>query len=186
MTFSLQGLNVHITQKVIANYWLNSIYPSEVREAHLNGEFHIHDLGTLGPYCVGWDLQDLLLVGFRGVRGKVESLPPKHFDVALMQVVNFLYTLQGEAPGPGLFRFDTTLALYARDGLDYGEIKQAVKFLFSMNVPTRVGSDTVHQHHLDLRVPGFLKLAGDRGRAGGTDLRISMRWTCSAGLASAW
>ena len=160
MTFSLQGLNVHITQKVIANYWLNSIYPSEVREAHLNGEFHIHDLGTLGPYCVGWDLQDLLLVGFRGVRGKVESLPPKHFDVALMQVVNFLYTLQGEAAGAQAFsNFDTLLAPFiAQDGLGYAEVKQAVqKFLFNMNVPTRVGFQTPFTNvTLDLRVPGFL------------------------------
>ncbi|GAG52905.1 unnamed protein product, partial [marine sediment metagenome] len=44
MTFSLQGLNVHITYKVIANYWLNNIYPKEVRDAHINGNYHIHDL----------------------------------------------------------------------------------------------------------------------------------------------
>jgi len=160
MTFSLQGLNVHITQKVISNYWLNAIYPREVREAHLNGEFHIHDLGTLGPYCVGWDLQDLLLVGFRGVRGKVESHPPKHFDVALMQVVNFLYTLQGEAAGAQAFsNFDTLLSPFiARDGLAYGEVKQAVqKFLFNMNVPTRVGFQTPFTNvTLDLKVPEFL------------------------------
>ena len=86
MTYSLQGLNVHITQKVVSNYWLNSIYPREIREAHLEGHFHIHDIGTLGPYCVGWDLQDLLVVGFTGVRGKVESHPAKHFDVALMRL----------------------------------------------------------------------------------------------------
>jgi anaerobic ribonucleoside-triphosphate reductase len=161
MTFSLQGLNVHITQKVIANYWLSAIYPREVREAHLAGEFHIHDLGTLGPYCVGWDLQDLLLVGFRGVRGKVESLPPKHFDVALMQVENFLYTLQGEAAGAQAFsNFDTLLAPFiAEDGLGYEEVKQAVqKFLFNMNVPTRVGFQTPFTNiTLDLRVPGFLR-----------------------------
>jgi anaerobic ribonucleoside-triphosphate reductase len=160
MTFSLQGLNVHITQKVVANYWLNSIYPREVREAHLGGEFHIHDLGTLGPYCVGWDLQDLLLVGFRGVRGKVESRPPKHFDVALMQVVNFLYTLQGEAAGAQAFsNFDTLLAPFiAGDGLGYAEVKQAVqKFLFNMNVPTRVGFQTPFTNiTLDLKVPEFL------------------------------
>ena len=177
MTFSLQGLNVHITQKVIANYWLNSIYPSEVREAHLNGEFHIHDLGTLGPYCVGWDLQDLLLVGFRGVRGKVESLPPKHFDVALMQVVNFLYTLQGEAAGAQAFsNFDTLLAPFiAQDGLGYAEVKQAVqKFLFNMNVPTRVGFQTPFTNvTLDLRVPDFLASAPVivGGQAAGADLR---------------
>ena len=111
MTYSLQGLNVHITQKVVSNYWLNSIYPKEIRDAHSSGDVHIHDVGTLGPYCVGWDLQDLLLVGFTGVKGKVQSSPAKHFDVALMQVVNFLYTLQGEAAGAQAFsNFDTLMA----------------------------------------------------------------------------
>ena len=50
MTYSLQGLNVHITSKVISNYWRNSVYPKEIRDAHINGEFHIHDLGTFGTY----------------------------------------------------------------------------------------------------------------------------------------
>ena len=161
MTFSLQGLNVHITQKVISNYWLNNIYPKEIRDAHSKGEFHIHDLGTLGPYCVGWDLLDLLLSGFQGVRGKVASKPARHFDVALMQVVNFLYTLQGEAAGAQAFsNFDTLLSPFIRfDNLDYTEVKQSLqKFLFNMNVPTRVGFQTPFTNvTLDLEVPGYLQ-----------------------------
>ncbi len=160
MTYSLQGLNVHITQKVVCNYWLNSIYPKEIRYAHSGGEFHIHDLGTLGPYCVGWDLQDLMIEGFRGVRGKVESNPPRHFDVALMQVVNFLYTLQGEAAGAQAFsNFDTLLAPFIYyDGLDYQGVKQCLqKFLYNMNVPTRVGFQTPFTNiTLDLKAPEYL------------------------------
>jgi ribonucleoside-triphosphate reductase (formate) len=161
MTYSLQGLNVHITSKVISNYWLNSIYPKEIRDAHVNGEFHLHDLGTLGPYCVGWDLEDLLTSGFKGVRGKIESMPAKHFDVALMQIVNFMYTLQGEAAGAqALSNFDTLLAPFIRvDGLDYKQVKQSVqKFLFNMNVPTRVGFQTPFTNiTMDLNPPGFMK-----------------------------
>ncbi len=161
MTYSLQGLNVHITQKVVCNYWLNSVYPKEIRDAHISGEFHIHDLGTLGPYCVGWDLQDLLIEGFRGVRGKVESNPARHFDVALMQVVNFLYTLQGEAAGAQAFsNFDTLLAPFIYyDGLSYEMVKQCVqKFLYNMNVPTRVGFQTPFTNiTLDLKAPEYLK-----------------------------
>jgi len=160
MTYSLQGLNVHITQKVVTNYWLNSVYPKEIRDAHINGEFHIHDLGTLGPYCVGWDLQDLLNEGFRGVRGKVESNPARHFDVALMQVVNFLYTLQGEAAGAQAFsNFDTLLAPFIYyDGLSYEMVKQCMqKFLYNMNVPTRVGFQTPFTNiTLDLKAPEYL------------------------------
>jgi len=161
MTFSLQGLNVFLTEKIIGKYWLNHIYPPHIRRAHEEGDFHIHDLGTLGPYCVGWDLQDLLTVGFRGVRGKIESRPAKHFRVALLQAVNFLYTLQGEAAGAQAFsNVDTLLAPFiAHDELSYRQVKQAIQeFLYNLNVPTRVGFQTPFTNiTLDLKVPRHME-----------------------------
>ncbi len=161
MAFSLQGLNVYITGEVISNYWLNSIYPTEIANAHKTGDFHIHDLGILAAYCVGWDLKDLLVSGFKGVRGKIESKPPKHLRVALMQAVNFLYTLQGEVAGAVAFsNFDTLLAPFIRyDNLDYEQVKQCMQeFMFSMNVPTRVGFQTPFSNcTLDLVCPNFIK-----------------------------
>ncbi len=161
MTYSLQGLNFHISSSVIAKYWLTRLYPVEVGEAHESGDFHIHDLGVLGPYCVGWDLYDLLLRGFGGVRGKIESRPAKHFRTALGQVVNFFYTLQGEAAGAQAFsNFDTLLAPFVRyDNLSYKEVKQALQeFLFNLNVPTRVGFQTPFTNiTMDLNPPENLK-----------------------------
>lgn len=161
MTFSLQGLNTHITDRIIAQYWLNKIYPEPIRRAHENGDFHIHDLGTLGAYCVGWDLRDLLLRGFKGVRGKIESRPAKHFRVALLQIVNFMYTLQGESAGAQAFsNIDTYLAPFIReDGLSYEDVVQHLQeFIYNMNVPTRVGFQTPFTNvTLDLKVPGFMR-----------------------------
>ncbi|MEK7170285.1 MAG: ribonucleoside triphosphate reductase [Patescibacteria group bacterium] len=145
MEYSLQGLNNYIFGEVSKTYWLNKIYPREIREAYEKGDFHLHDLGTLSVYCVGWDLQDLLMEGFRGVVGKTESAPPRHFRTALGQVVNFMYTLQGEAAGAIAFsNFDTLLAPFIRyDNLGYKEVKQCLQeFIFNMNVPTRVGFQT--------------------------------------------
>lgn len=160
MSYSLQGLNVHIVDRVISHYWLNKIYPEEVKNAHQSGDFHIHDLGTLGCYCVGWDLKDLLTVGFKGVRGKIESKPARHFRVALMQVVNFMYTLQGEAAGAIAFsNFDTLLAPFIRyDKLNFKQVKQAMQeFLFNINVPTRVGFQTPFTNvTLDLQAPKYM------------------------------
>ncbi|RLF35200.1 MAG: ribonucleoside triphosphate reductase [Thermoplasmata archaeon] len=160
MSYSLQGLNVYATENIISHYWLNKIYPPEIGESHSKGFFHIHDLGTLGAYCVGWDLKDLLLLGFRGVPGKIESRPAKHFSTALMQIVNYLYTLQGEAAGAqALSNFDTLLAPFIRqDKLDYKAVKQEMqKFLFNMNVPTRVGFQSPFTNiTLDLTVPNYL------------------------------
>ncbi|MDD4661939.1 MAG: ribonucleoside triphosphate reductase [Candidatus Pacebacteria bacterium] len=142
MTFSLQGMNHYAVSYIVKKYWLNKIYPKEVRDANENGLFHLHNLDTLACYCVGWDLYDLLLKGFGGVAGKIESSPPKHFRSALGQIVNFMYTLQGEAAGAVSFsNFDTLLAPFIRyDNLSYNQVEQAVQeFLYNMAVPTRVG-----------------------------------------------
>ncbi|MGB2983784.1 MAG: ribonucleoside triphosphate reductase [Candidatus Bipolaricaulia bacterium] len=161
MTFSLQGLNTHITDRIISQYWLDRIYSSPIRRAHEDGDMHIHDLGTLGAYCVGWDLRDLLLRGFSGVRGKIESRPAKHFRVALLQVVNFMYTLQGESAGAQAFsNLDTYLAPFIRaDGLSYEDVRQNVQeFVYNMNVPTRVGFQTPFTNvTFDLQVPRYME-----------------------------
>jgi len=160
MSYSLQGLNVYATENIISHYWLNKIYPPEIGDTHTKGSFHIHDLGTLGSYCVGWDLKDILLLGFRGVAGKIESKPAKHFGTALMQIVNYLYTLQGEAAGAqALSNFDSLLAPFIRyDGLQYKDVQQEMqKFLFNMNVPTRVGFQSPFSNiTLDLTLPSYM------------------------------
>lgn len=161
MAFSLQGLNHYVSAYISKKYWLNRIYPPEVRKAAEEGDFHIHNLDILGAYCCGWDLYDMLLRGFGGVFGKIQSKPPKHLRTALGQVVNFFYTLQGESAGAQAFsNFDTLLAPFIRyDNLSYREVKQALQeFLFNCNVPTRVGFQTPFENiTLDLKVPEHLK-----------------------------
>jgi len=160
-TFSLQGLNNFISSSITAKYWLNKIYTEQIKNAHVNGDIHIHDLGSLSVYCCGWDLKDLLFRGFGGVYGKVESAPPKHFRTALGQIVNFFYTLQGEAAGAQAFaNFDTLLAPFvAFDNLSYEEVKQGIQeFIFNLNVPTRVGFQTPFTNlTFDLTVPDNFK-----------------------------
>lgn len=160
MSYSLQGLNNYIANVITSKYWVEKIYPAEIREAYTRGDFHIHDLGLLSVYCCGWDLKDLLTNGFRGVIGKSESKPPKHFRSALGQVVNFFYTLQGEAAGAQAFSsFDTLLAPFIKyDQLTYRDIKQAIQeFVFNMNVPTRVGFQTPFTNiTMDLVIPSNL------------------------------
>ncbi len=160
MSYSLQGLNNFISSEISKTYWLNKIYTPEVRKAHSHASLHIHDLGLLSIYCVGWDLQELLMSGFRGAPGKAESCPARHFRSALGQIVNFFYTLQGEAAGAQSFSsFDTLLAPFIRyDNLSHREVKQALQeFIFNVNVPTRVGFQTPFTNvTLDLCPPAEL------------------------------
>ncbi|MDR2198952.1 MAG: ribonucleoside triphosphate reductase [Deltaproteobacteria bacterium] len=157
MGYSLQGLNNFIASGVTSKYWLHDIYSEEIREAHLKGDIHIHDLNLLSVYCVGWDLHDLLKEGFKGIAGNVESAPPRHLRSALGQLVNFFYTLQGEAAGAqAVSSFDTLLAPFIRaDNLGYREVKQAFQeFMFNINIPTRVGFQTPFTNvTMDLKAP---------------------------------
>ena len=142
MAFSLQGLNHYAVSYIVKKYWLNKIYPKEVREANESGDLHLHNLDTLAPYCSGWDLYDFLRKGFGGTPGKLESKAPKHFRTVLGQIVNFIYTLAGEVAGAVSFsNFDTLIAPFIYyDGLNYHQVKQAMQeFLFNMATPTRVG-----------------------------------------------
>ncbi len=159
MTYSIQGLNNYISSEISKNYWLNKIYTKAIRQAHQNGDIHIHDLNMISTYCVGWDLKDLLMEGFTGVNGKVKCAPPKHFRTALGQIVNFLYTMQGEAAGAQAFsNFDTLLAPFIKyDNLDYEQVKQAMQeFVFNLNVPTRTGFQTPFTNiTMDMVVPSY-------------------------------
>jgi ribonucleoside-triphosphate reductase (formate) len=161
MAYSLQGLRNHIASNLVSNYWLMKVYPSEIGNAHKGGDLHIHDLSELSVYCVGWDLKQLLVEGFRGVRGKISCAPAGHLRSALGQIVNFFYTLQGEAAGAQAFaNFDTLLAPFIRyDNLTRGEVKQCLQsFIFNNNVPTRVGFQTPFTNiTLDLTVPENMK-----------------------------
>ena len=158
---SINGLNNYIREAFTKNYWLHEIYPEDIRNAHLNGEIHIHDLGFFGPYCAGWDLRQILMNGFGGVPGKVESKPPKHLRSFLGHITNSTFTTQGESAGAQAWSsFDTYCAPFIRyDHLDYKTIKQALQeFIFNLNVPTRVGFQCPFSNlTFDIVVPRTLK-----------------------------
>lgn len=143
--YSNGGLILNVSGKVTANYWLSHVYPSEVGEAHRNGDIHIHDLDMLAAYCAGWSLKNLLHEGFNGVPGKAEAGPAKHLTAAIGQMVNFMGTLQNEWAGAQAFSsVDTYLAPYIRkDNLSYRQVEQCIQELvYNLNVPSRWGSQT--------------------------------------------
>lgn len=143
--YSLGGLILNVSGKVVANYWLNHVYPPEVGVAHREGDIHVHDLDMLAGYCAGWSLRTLLNEGLNGVPGKVEAGPPKHMSSAVGQIVNFLGTLQNEWAGAQAFSsFDTYMAPFIRkDNLPYDEVKQSIQeLIYNLNVPSRWGTQT--------------------------------------------
>lgn len=158
---SINGLNNYIREFFTKNYWLHEIYPVGVRNMHESGDLHLHDLGFLGPYCAGWDLRQLLMDGFGGVPGKVESKPARHLRSFLGQVVNSTFTTQGETAGAQAWSsIDTYCAPFLRhDNMSYDQVKQCLQeFIFNLNVPTRVGFQCPFSNlTFDLRAPAMLR-----------------------------
>ena len=168
--YSLSGLMFHISSSVIANYTLDKFYPMEVADAHIGGDFHIHDLGMgICGYCAGWSLAKLLAEGFNGVPGKVASKPPAHLDTALLQMANFIGSLQNEWAGAQAFNsVSTLLAPFVRkDGLSYRQVRQAIQtFVFNLNIASRWGGQSPFTNiTLDLTIPE--DLAGQHAIVGG-------------------
>ncbi len=161
MQKSVSGLNNFVREEITKTYWLHKIYPTAIAEAHRSGAFHIHDLGFFGPYCVGWDLRQLLVLGFTGVPGKVSAAPASNLRDALNQIVNATFTLQGEAAGAQAWSsFDTYLAPFIRhDHLDFATVREHLaEFVFNMNVATRAGFQCPFSNiTLDLRCPKTLR-----------------------------
>lgn len=159
--FSLGGLILYISGKITANYWLNNIYPGEVKEAHQNADIHIHDLSMFSGYCAGWSMRQLLEMGFGGVRGQLQTVPPKHFDTVVGQMVNFLGTMQNEWAGAqALSSVDTYLAPFVRyDNMSYKALKQQIqRLLFNIATPSRWGTQTPFVNFtFDWTVPEDLK-----------------------------
>ncbi len=143
--YSLGGLILNLSGKVIANYWLDHVYPASIGGAHREGDLHIHDLDMLSGYCAGWSLRTLLHEGLNGVPGKVESGPPRHMSSAVGQIVNFLGTMQNEWAGAQAFSsFDTYMAPFVRkDALSYEAVRQCMQeLIYNLNVPSRWGTQT--------------------------------------------
>lgn len=143
--YSLGGLILNTSGKMIANYWLSHIYPEAIGQAHRNGDFHIHDLDMLSGYCAGWSLRTLLHEGFNGVPGRIDAAPPKHMSSAVGQIVNFLGTLQNEWAGAQAFSsFDTYMAPFVRhDQMTYEQVLQCMQeLIYNLNVPSRWGTQT--------------------------------------------
>ncbi|MDR6623897.1 ribonucleoside-triphosphate reductase [Caulobacter segnis] len=143
--YSLGGLILNVSGKVVANYWLSEVYPALIGAAHRSGDLHIHDLDMLAGYCAGWSLRTLLTEGFNGVPGRVECGPAKHFSSAVGQVVNFLGTLQNEWAGAQAFSsFDTYMAPFVRkDAMSYEQVRQGVQeLIYNLNIPSRWGTQT--------------------------------------------
>ncbi|KAJ8136014.1 hypothetical protein OY671_010773, partial [Metschnikowia pulcherrima] len=143
--YSLGGLILNVSGKVVANYWSSEVYPPEIGQAHRAGDSHIHDSDMSAGYCAGWSSRTSSTEGFNGVPGRVECGPAKHFSSAVGQVVNFSGTSQNEWAGAQAFSsFDTYMAPFVRkDAMSYEQVRQGVQeSIYNLNIPSRWGTQT--------------------------------------------
>ncbi|MBA7647351.1 Anaerobic ribonucleoside-triphosphate reductase [subsurface metagenome] len=162
VAYSFSSLFLRAAGETVARYALSKVYPREIARAHIEGDFHIHNVpfGIVG-YCAGWSIKDLLLQGFSGVAGRTESSPARHFSSALLQISNFLGSVQNEWAGAqAVNSLDIYLAPFVReDGLNYKQVKQAMQeFIYNLNISSRWGGQTPFTNlALELKVPEDMK-----------------------------
>ncbi len=142
--YSFGAMNKYIGSEVSKDYWLREVYPEYIAQAYVDGHIHIHDLGGLTLYCVGYSLKDILLKGVRHIPSVPTSAPAKHFDSVLNQIANLVTIFQNEIMGAvALNGFDTLLAPFIKaDKIGYDEVKQSMQnFIFSINSNSRAGAE---------------------------------------------
>lgn len=143
-TKSVGALTKYLAGEISKNYWLNTVYTPEIKNAYLSGSLHIHDLSALTLYCCGYSLQDILFKGVCGVPNIPVSSPAKHFDSALNQIANMITVFQNEIAGAVAFNsMDTILAPFIYfDGLTEKQVKQSLQnFIYSINSNSRGGAE---------------------------------------------
>ncbi len=160
--FSFSSLFLQGATEVIADFVLKRVYPPEISRAHLSGDLHIHNIGWgIVGYCAGWSIRDILFQGFGGVPARTESSPPRHFSSALLQISNFLGSVQNEWAGAqAVNSIDVLLAPFIRkDGLEFKEVKQRIQeFVYNLNISSRWGGQTPFTNvTLETMVPEDLK-----------------------------
>lgn len=96
---SFGGLNKYIAGEISKDYWLNEVYNERIRNAYIDGDLHLHDLGGLTIYCCGFSLENILLMGVQGIDNIPTSTPAKHFASALNQIANLVTVYQNEIMG---------------------------------------------------------------------------------------
>ena len=160
--YSFFSMFLQAAGETVTRYTLSKVYPRAIARAHIEGDFHIHNLpfGVVG-YCAGWSIKDLLLGGFSGVPGRTESSPPRHFSSALLQISNFLGSIQNEWAGAqAVNSLDIYLAPFVRkDELNYKQVKQAIQeFVYNLNISSRWGGQTPFTNvTFELKVPDDMR-----------------------------
>lgn len=159
--YSYGALNKYISEMQSRDYWLHRVYPSRIANAYKNGDFHIHDLGSLTVYCCGYSLLDIIIKGVKGVSNIPSSKPAKHFGSLLAQIANLTTIFQNEIAGAVAFSsFDTLTAPFVKeDQLTYDDVKQIMQsFIFQINSNSRGGAEPAFSNlTFDLMVPSDMQ-----------------------------
>ena len=157
VSYNVGGYNLFASGTISSAYWLDKVYPPEIRNAHKDAFMHIHDLSQLMGYCAGWSLADLIKEGLGGVRDKIDAAPASHLSVLVNQMVNFVGIMSNEWAGAQAFSsVDTYLAAFVKaENLSRKEVKQCLQsLLYGLNFPNRWGSQPPFSNiTLDLNVP---------------------------------
>ncbi|MCA1766340.1 MAG: anaerobic ribonucleoside-triphosphate reductase [Desulfobulbaceae bacterium] len=138
-----EATNLTLAEGIKKEYALLHVFTTDVADAHLNGDLHLHDLGFIDrPYCSGQSLEYVKKFGLNLPNSLALAKPAKHADVLLAHMVKFAAALQSHFAGA--IGWDAVNLFYAPylEEMSDREVKQLAQMLiyeFSQQAVARGG-----------------------------------------------
>lgn len=132
--YNYHSLRNYIASDIIKNYWLKNVFSEKECDRHLSGDFHIHDLDNLCPYCIGWNTSTILHNKKKASFKTIENV----FDTLFV----FLDQMSHEWTGAqSLNGFDVALLPYIKTSDKFKKIlfTQVKSFFTRINSATPLG-----------------------------------------------
>ena len=115
-------------------YYLSRLIPEKMSQAHINGDYHIHDLDFYGKTlnCVQIPLGKLLKEGFNNGHGYIR--PPKRPGSATALAAIILQSSQNDMHGGQSFAFfDRDMAPYVENATEEETYQAMEAFIYNLN-----------------------------------------------------
>lgn len=156
-----EAINLAIAENTLKQYALRKVFSSEVAEAHLAGQIHLHDLGyPTRVYCSSHSLEYLKKFGLHLNNLDTSSAPARHARTLTGHLNTFLASMQAYYAGAlGVGYINILYAPYL-EGMSYSQIKQEAQHLIfscSQSAFSRGGQTLFLDFNVHTGVPDYMR-----------------------------
>ncbi|MCK5155329.1 MAG: anaerobic ribonucleoside-triphosphate reductase [Spirochaetales bacterium] len=157
-----EAVNLGLSELVLKQWGLETIFSPEVKRAHDTGAIHLHDLGyPHRVYCSSHSIEYIKKYGLTGLSNlNTESKPARTASVLTGHLNTFLASMQANYAGAlGIAYINILYAPYL-EGMESSQMKQIAQELIfngAQNAFSRGGQTLFLDFNIHTGVPGYLQ-----------------------------